>query len=157
MNKKGYTLVELLATLIVLSIVIGITIPIALNVINNSKEKDLELIKKNISDAAVNLVNECNFDDSFEDGLSKKICDKLSKDELLLVQVQDLIVRGFLTYEEKNGEYDSNHPDDTGYIIKNPVSNKNLAYCYFRLKNDGSVCSTVSNDSQCGLFDGCKE
>lgn len=147
MNKKGYTLVELLATLIVLSIVIGITIPIALNVINNSKEKDLELIKKNISDAAVNLVNECNFDDSFEDSFStsNRICPALSTDGKKLISVRDLMKRGFLSNYE--GEYGS-------YVIKNPVNGENIADCHFYVLDDGTVCSGIK-DTGCTFFKLC--
>lgn len=38
MNKKGFTLIEVLAVLLILSIIALITTPIIINVINNSKE-----------------------------------------------------------------------------------------------------------------------
>lgn len=39
MNKKGFTLVELLAVIVVLGIIISIAVPTAMNLINNSKKK----------------------------------------------------------------------------------------------------------------------
>ena len=42
MNKKGFTLVELLAVIIILAIVVGITIPAVMTTTKNAKAKALD-------------------------------------------------------------------------------------------------------------------
>ena len=42
LNKKGFTLVELLAVIIILAVVVGITIPTVLSVTDNAKKKAFE-------------------------------------------------------------------------------------------------------------------
>ena len=51
MNKKGFTLVELLAVLVVLGIVVGITIPSINGILSNSRAKSEEAFVETIKDA----------------------------------------------------------------------------------------------------------
>ena len=46
MNKKGFTLVELLATLVIIAIVMGVVLPSATRVSDENKEKTYEEYKK---------------------------------------------------------------------------------------------------------------
>ena len=43
MNKKGFTIIELLAVIVVLSIILVIAVPRVLNVIEESKKKSFEI------------------------------------------------------------------------------------------------------------------
>ncbi|MGI6324539.1 MAG: type II secretion system protein [Bacilli bacterium] len=54
--KKGFTLVELLAVIVILGIILAIAIPNILNLINNSKEQAYESQKRFIIDAAKKYV-----------------------------------------------------------------------------------------------------
>lgn len=51
MNRKGFTLVELLAVLVILSLVIGIAIPVSMKVINNTKAKSEKAFVETLRDA----------------------------------------------------------------------------------------------------------
>ena len=50
MNNKGFTLVELLATIIILGLVTGISIMSYTSYLNNAKSKTEEVFKNNVSD-----------------------------------------------------------------------------------------------------------
>ena len=52
MNKKGFTLVEILATLVILSFIFMLTYPAIQKAFNNGKTAISELSKKQIEDAA---------------------------------------------------------------------------------------------------------
>ncbi len=50
MNNKGFTLVELLATIIILGLVTGISVMSYTSYLNNAKSKTEEVFKNNVSD-----------------------------------------------------------------------------------------------------------
>ena len=60
MNNKGFTLVEVLTTLVIISLLVIV----ASNIVNSSlatnKEEAYELMKKNIITVSQNYINECN-------------------------------------------------------------------------------------------------
>ena len=50
MNNKGFTLVELLATIIILGLITGISVMSYTSYLNNAKSKTEEVFKNNVSD-----------------------------------------------------------------------------------------------------------
>ena len=65
LNRKGFTLVELLAVFVLLSIVMGIGSYVITGLIKNAKNKDYELLKNNIHDAVEQYDIECKYGDVF--------------------------------------------------------------------------------------------
>lgn len=65
MNRKGFTLVELLMVIILLAIIGIIIIPNMNNIINKSKNRSCESLKKNIISATKIYVNENKYDLGF--------------------------------------------------------------------------------------------
>ena len=51
-NNKGFTLVELLAVIVILSIILSITIYIAIKAVNAAREKSYQVTIKNIEKEA---------------------------------------------------------------------------------------------------------
>ena len=77
MNKKGFTLVEILAVLVILSLLLIITIPSIKNALTNGKNKINEINKKQIEDAAKIIVDEviyCNMTEITKDALAETSC-----------------------------------------------------------------------------------
>ena len=76
MNNKGFTLVELLAVIVVLAIISIITIPMIGNVIDESKKKALEV-------SANGLVEAANYFTISNDGVYEFVFDENKKGETI--------------------------------------------------------------------------
>lgn len=81
MNKKGFTLVEILAVLVILSLLLILTIPSIKNALTNGKNKINDINKKQIEDAAKIIVDEviyCNMTEIAKDALKDETSDEIS-------------------------------------------------------------------------------
>ena len=87
MNKKGFTLVELLAIIVILGLVTGIAITVILTVLSNAKDKSIELTKRNIREQSEKYIYE-----GFSNSNWKR---SNSNEEYKCVTVQDLIDVGY--------------------------------------------------------------
>ena len=58
MNRKGFTLVELLGVIVIIGLVVGLSSFGIIKVYNNSKEKSLALTNESIKKAAVSYSEE---------------------------------------------------------------------------------------------------
>lgn len=61
LNNRGFTLVEVLAVIVILGIIAGIAAPNVLSTINNSKEKSYDIMIKNIITASKSLYQEVEY------------------------------------------------------------------------------------------------
>ena len=109
--KKGFTLVELLAVIVILGIILAIAIPNILNVINNSKEQAYESQKRFIIDAAKKYVM-ANQNLVFENNVATITLIDLKNEGLLPSTIKN----------PRDGEFD----DDTVVIVTS--SNGETAY-----------------------------
>ncbi len=151
MNRRGFTLVELLATIIVLAVVVGITIPVTINGINKAKKKQQDILVANIQSAVANLNTECAGD-------SFSLCSELSKNRP--ITLSELAEFGFLSFDKTDS---SGKP-----IIENPYNEINaditcgkncidVSNCKIYIHTHGTYgfCSPV--ESLCGAIpDKCK-
>lgn len=86
MNKKGFTLVEILAVLVILSLLLILTIPSIKNALTNGKNKINEINKKQIEDAAKIIVDEviyCNMTEITKDALADETSCSIAKTKLI--------------------------------------------------------------------------
>ena len=126
LNKKGFTLVELIATIVVLALVVSISAYAITNIINSAKEKNYELLIKNIKDASETYYQECKYSDI--------TCNDT-------VTLQYLVDYGYLK---------GNGTKDNKMVIVNPKDNINIGECSIAIKyEDGKLTieDKTNNDS----------
>lgn len=126
LNKKGFTLVELIATIVVLALVVSISAYAITNIINSAKEKNYDLLIKNIKDASETYYQECKYSDI--------TCNDT-------VTLQYLVDYGYLK---------GNGTKDNKMVIVNPKDNKNIGECSIAVKyEDGKLTieDKTNNDS----------
>lgn len=86
MNKKGFTLVEVLAVLVILSLLLILTIPSIRDALTNGKNKINEINKKQIEDAAKIIVDEviyCNMTEIAKKALGDEASCSIAKTKLI--------------------------------------------------------------------------
>ena len=134
LNKKGFTLVELIATIVVLSIVVSIGSYSITNIIKNAKEKDYNLLINNIKDAAETYYQECKYSDNTGNntGIDCNIDPTL----------KDLITYGYLK---------GNGTDDKKMNITNPKDDNDISDCKISInyENNHIKIKTISGPSSC--------
>lgn len=129
LNKKGFTLVELIATIVVLALVVSISAYAITNIINSAKEKNYDLLIKNIKDASETYYQECKY--SNNSGIT---CNDT-------VKLQELVNYGYLK---------GNGTEDNKMKIVNPKNNEDIGECPIAVKyEDGKLTieNKTDNDS----------
>ena len=99
LNNKGFTLVELLATIAVLSLVSTIVIYVAINVVNSAKDKSYLVTRNNVEKAAVSYLEENNDKIHFV-----KYDDNIDNIEYQCVTVQNLIDTNYFDKDVLNSK-----------------------------------------------------
>lgn len=101
MNNKGFTLVELLAVIIILGLLMLLAIPSYLTIFNNIKRNNLDNKISEIQTAAL------KYGEQYKDYIKKNGC--------MTTTIGELIVNGYIDSEDSVGTY-----------ITNPVDNSKL-------------------------------
>ena len=136
MNNKGFTLVELLATILILALLIGIGTYSITTIINNAKDRNYQLLITNIKDAAEAYYQECRYEPASkyqqyvygynqgedDETNGKGIICKLDAEKNYQTTLGDLVKYGFLKGNAKND-------DDYKYSVSNPYDEEDISTC----------------------------
>ena len=124
MKKNAFTLIELLAVIVILGILATITVPTIVGIINNSKEDTLEEQKNTIVDAAdrwgtdnVRKLPETRCDLSI-DFLKKEGYLDSKKDVIDPTTDKPMTGCVRITFDSSNNQYDYKYVDTCGTLCK---------------------------------------
>jgi len=131
LNILGFTIVELLAMIVLLSIIVTVIIYFIIDIINNANRKSYEVTVNNIEIEVVNYISE-------DIRKSSWITDNDKKYQYQCVSVQDLIDAGYFKGDVLNSKVSENRPvyaDDYVYIERDS-STKTITKSIFLGIND---------------------
>jgi uncharacterized repeat protein (TIGR02543 family)/prepilin-type N-terminal cleavage/methylation domain-containing protein len=120
---KGFTLVELLAVIVIVSIIASVACFIAINVINNSKSEALNQSYSSLKDSGVNISKELG-DDYWEYEYNSDTNSYNSNILVTCISVQNMINYGY--YKENDFKDIEGIDKDTFVIIKKDYTNKSI-------------------------------
>ena len=115
LNRKGYTLIELLAVILIISLIITLSIFGIINAINSSKEKAATLSINSIKEAAETYATEKNDDSSYWLDITDK------ENKYFCITIEELMNKGLL---DKKANIKSKDFDIHSYVLvkKNKVT-----------------------------------
>ena len=122
MNNKGFTLIELIATLLIIAITSIIIVSFAGNTLSISKEKAYESMKNNIMSASYDYINECD----------------------------NKILTCHYKWENNKTSFLAIALKESGYIksLNSPIDDNDLSYCLVinATKLNGTVSITIEDN-----------
>lgn len=125
MNNKGFTLVELIATIVVLALVMGLASYSIVGIIKRSKEKNYELLVTNIKDAAETYYQECRY-------AKNSAISCYPNDNTYTITLGNLVEYGYLKGNSKDS--------DDKYTLVNPLDDVDISECIIQIRyNNGKI------------------
>lgn len=118
MNKKGFTLIEMLATIALLAIIATISVPFIVNRIDYFKEKSLETMITSVENATEKYVNE-----------NQQDLDELTTFGFIEIRISTLIDEGYLSNTLMNPIQNRPVPlDDLVFVSRTPSNKIEIKY-----------------------------
>ena len=132
MNKKGFTLVEIISVVALLALIIIITVPIIGNTGENVKKKTLETKIENIEKAAV-LYGQDNRGNFTIEKENCELCSSVTNGECRCFN-EKITVRKLIDPNE-DGNFKDGYieADDNSGNIKNPINENYLKECEIQI------------------------
>ena len=120
-NNKGFTLIELIATIVILAVVLSITGYAITGIISSARQKNYELLITDIKSAAELYYQECTYMSTAS--LNKHVCNDGTVRNITL---GELVIYGYLTSN------DSTESENSMRVI-NPNTEEDISDCQIKI------------------------
>lgn len=131
LNNKGFTLIEIMAAIILLAIVMSVTTVSVISFINASKEKSYDLLVSEIKTGLENYYTECKNQAIMGDSGIR--CHRKDTDSYEIFDIDDN--KGYITIEDlvTYGFLKSSEKESGNKVIKNPKTNEVINDCKYKI------------------------
>ena len=148
LNNKGFTLVEVLAVVVILAIIGGIAVNGVLSSINKSKEASYNLMRKDVFVASQTMYEEISFgNEIFQYTIDGSIGENVSiSDGEIVTNLQTLISNGFLSGTENSCKGNTGCNKNNRIII-NPITGEDIGDCNIIIKKSSGDFIVLNNSS----------
>ena len=143
-NNKGFTLVELIAVIVIIAIIAAITTPRVIESFNQGKESSYDIMINNIVTSSKAYYEECQFGGLTHNGTS------CSNEGTINLTLNDLVNTGFLTGTNETAE------DGTvTKVIKDPNTKEDIGSCSISITKakEGQkyvyIVNSTTSDGKC--------
>lgn len=140
MKNKGFTLVELIITLAIMSLILLVTVPMITDALDKGKNKSYDILKENMKSAAENYLVECR------NNISSPVCTSQNwNNTTFTFTAIELLNNGFLTVPS-----DLVKSNNTGKTIYNPSTKKDIGTCLkINVNIENYKYNYIVNDEEC--------
>ena len=120
-NNRGFTLIELVATIVVLSLVMAITAYSITTIMKKNKEELRNQLIVNIKNAAESYYQECKY-------ANNEAINCNFSNNTLSTTLGDLVNNGYLTGNSKE-------ENTQNYVLVDPITKANISNCIINIKS----------------------
>lgn len=126
MKKKGFTLVELLAVIILLGLLTFVVMPSVIGFIKEAKEKSYQQQLSNLKESAIRYVSD-----------HTDIIDEIEKNGKYNISVNDLIANGYVRKTKDGKIYNPVNKEEINgcFVVENSEQYNQLTYTYMESCN----------------------
>lgn len=149
LNNKGFTLIEILAAIVILALLAGIAIPSVLSSINTSKDTSYNMMVSNIVTASGSLYEEIKYNNStlYKYEKTGKTSNKIEITEgSISINLQTLVSNGFLN-GSNNDCNDAGCTNQNKKVLLDPKSKNDIGDCNIKISKNGSKYKVEKNDN----------
>ncbi|MCI8589037.1 MAG: pilin [Bacilli bacterium] len=146
MNKNGFSFIEMMVTLVILSIIMAIAIPAYQSYIASSQKESFKTAERSLIDASTTAMLECVNNRKSSFCKDKKFPQK--EEEYTLLSLQELIENGYMDPIHDpvhRGKY-CDSENSYGYVLKNKEAGSGGYTYYSCLKCNGYESKDCSNE-----------